>query len=132
MFHKIHVAVAVIINSDKQILVAKRPTSADQGDCWEFPGGKVEADEDVYAALCRELKEEINCDVLSATPFLKIIHDYSKYSVLLDTWRVEKFGGELFGVEGQPIRWVTFQELQNLSMPAGNQSIVDALLSCNM
>lgn len=123
----IHVAVGIIVNSEKQVLVAKRPGHVDQGGLWEFPGGKVEDNEDVYSALCRELKEEINLDVLSATPFLKITHDYPNYSVLLDTWRVEKFQGELFGAEGQAIRWLCFQELRNLSMPAGNQSIIDAL-----
>lgn len=127
----IHVAVGIIINAEDQVLVAKRPAHVDQGGLWEFPGGKVEDNEDVYSALCRELKEEINVEVLSATPFLKITHEYPNYSVLLDTWRVEKFRGELFGVEGQAIRWVSFQELRNVSMPAGNQSIIDALKSGN-
>jgi len=127
----IHVAVGIIINSEDQVLVAKRPVHVDQGGLWEFPGGKVEDNEDVYSALCRELKEEINVEVLSATPFLKSTHEYPNYSVLLDTWRVEKFRGELFGVEGQAIRWVSFQELRNVSMPAGNQSIIDALKSGN-
>ena len=127
MLKKIHVAIGIIINSDRQILVAKRPPHADQGDLWEFPGGKVEADEDVYTALCRELKEELNLEVLSAEPFLKVTYDYSNYSALLDVWRVEKFQGTIFGAEGQPIRWVSLQELQALPILAGSEKIVAAL-----
>lgn len=127
MLKEIHVAIGVIVDSNQQILVAKRPAHADQGDLWEFPGGKVETNEDVYAALCRELKEELNLEVLSAEPFLKVTYDYSDYSVLLDVWRVEKFQGEIFGAEGQPIRWVSLQELQALPILAGSEKIIAAL-----
>ena len=38
----IHVAVAVIVNEQKQVLIALRQAHQHQGDLWEFPGGKVE------------------------------------------------------------------------------------------
>jgi len=124
---QLHVVVGVITDPQNQILVARRPAHVDQGNLWEFPGGKVEDGEAVYDALCRELKEELNLDVLSATPFLKVNHDYPKYSVMLDTWRVEKYGGDIKGAEGQAIRWVSLKELKGLSVPAGSQSIIDGL-----
>jgi 8-oxo-dGTP diphosphatase len=126
---QLHVAVGVITNTQNQILVARRPVHVDQGNLWEFPGGKVDNGETVYDALCRELKEELNLDVLSATPFLKVNHDYPKHSVLLDTWRVEKYSGDVQGAEGQVIRWVSLKELKTLSIPAGSKLIIDALES---
>src|SRR3990167_4021964 len=48
---RIHVAAAVIRGVDGQILLAKRPDDKHQGGLWEFPGGKVEANETVQAAL---------------------------------------------------------------------------------
>ena len=124
----IHIAVG-IINADNQYLVAKRLSTSDHAGLWEFPGGKVELGESVYDALCRELKEEINCDVLAATPFLQVSYDYEKYSVLLDTWRIEKFSGDLYGAEGQEIAWVGFEKLIQLPVPRANKKIIDALNS---
>ena len=51
---RIHVAAAVIRGVDGQILLAKRPDDKHQGGLWEFPGGKVEANETVQSALARE------------------------------------------------------------------------------
>ncbi|HEY9050180.1 MAG TPA: NUDIX domain-containing protein, partial [Gammaproteobacteria bacterium] len=38
----VHVAVAVIINNDQEVLVSLRPDHVHQGGLWEFPGGKLE------------------------------------------------------------------------------------------
>ena len=51
----IHVAAGVIHNDRGEVLVARRSEGAHQGGLGEFPGGKVEAGEDVSAALTREL-----------------------------------------------------------------------------
>lgn len=126
----IHVAVGVIVNDQQQVLIAKRPSHADHGNLWEFPGGKKENGETIYEALCRELKEEINLDVLSASPFLKISHDYPKYSVLLDCWRVDAYQSDnLHGAEGQTIEWVDLTALKERAMPAANLEILAELTS---
>ena len=56
---QVHVAVAVILNNNKQVLIAKRPDHVHQGGYWEFPGGKLETGEAVEQALRREIKEEL-------------------------------------------------------------------------
>ena len=53
--------VAALILKDNKVLIAKRST----GDPnvfgkWEFPGGKVESNEDEKHAIEREIKEELN------------------------------------------------------------------------
>ena len=53
--------VACLIEKDNKVLIAKRST----GDPnvlgkWEFPGGKVEPDEDEKHAIEREIKEEFD------------------------------------------------------------------------
>ena len=123
----IHVAIGVLINDTQQVLVAQRPEHADHGGLWEFPGGKVEVGENIFQALCRELKEEIGIDMVAASPLIKFTHDYDQYSVLLDTWLVDKFYGEPRGAEGQAVRWVNFSELQQLKMPAASSQIISML-----
>ena len=53
------VVAAALFDSDGRVLVAKRPEGKALAGLWEFPGGKVQADETPEAALARELKEEL-------------------------------------------------------------------------
>ena len=56
------VAVA-LIDVDGRVLIAQRPEGKQLAGLWEFPGGKVEADERPEAALIRELREELGIEV---------------------------------------------------------------------
>jgi len=121
-----HVVAAVIVNRSQQVLLAKRPLDRHQGGLWEFPGGKVECGEDARTALARELHEELGIVVQDARPLIKVCHAYPDKSVLLDVWRVIAFGGEPHGREGQPIEWVSPEELPDRDFPAANRPIVTA------
>jgi 8-oxo-dGTP diphosphatase len=122
----VHVAVGVIKNQQGEILIAKRHKKAHQGDLWEFPGGKVEAGENIHQALSRELKEELNISVQQARPLIKINHQYSDLSVCLDVWLVDDFSGEVKACEGQPVRWVNIKSLKDYEFPAANLPIISA------
>lgn len=124
----LHVAVGVIRGTDKRLLITRRARHAHQGGLWEFPGGKVEADETVFQALRRELREELAIDVQAATPLIKIDHHYPDRQVLLDVWEVNAFSGSPRGCEGQAMRWVAPSELKNYDFPAANQPIINAAL----
>ena len=120
-------AVGVILNSEKQILIALRSEHVHQGGLWEFPGGKVEAGENVQQALARELSEELGIAVVTAKPLLEVQHDYREKSVLLDVWWVESFSGKPTGREGQPVRWVSAEQLSSYSFPEANKMIVSTV-----
>lgn len=123
----VHVAAAVIHGEDQQVLLAKRLESAHQGGLWEFPGGKVETGETVSDALARELKEELDIDVLDSGPLIQIRHDYPDKSVLLDVWHVWRYAGDPRGVEGQVIEWVSKGALRERAFPAANVPILTAV-----
>lgn len=124
--NRIHVAAAVIRGADQRVLIAKRPLDKHQGGLWEFPGGKVEADEPVEAALARELQEELGIVVEKARPLIQVRHDYPDKQVLLDVWEVLAFSGEPHGAEGQPLAWVASSDLPAYAFPAANQPIITA------
>ena len=126
---RVHVAVGVIFNDLNQILLAKRPNNLHQGGKWEFPGGKVENDETTSEALIRELKEEVNLNVISTTPLMTISYDYPDKQVLLDIHSVKDFSGEAEGLEGQPITWADIETLKDYDFPEANTPIIDKLLS---
>jgi 8-oxo-dGTP diphosphatase len=121
----IHV-MAAVIRRNGRTLIARRPDTAHQGGLWEFPGGKIETGEERLEGLRRELLEELGITVTSARPLIDIRHDYPDKSVRLDVWLVDGFEGEAHGAEGQPIRWVTTDELREYAFPAANKPIVTA------
>ena len=51
--------VGAIVVHDGRVLAARRSRPPELAGRWEFPGGKVEPDEDVRGALVREVREEL-------------------------------------------------------------------------
>ncbi|MEW5992877.1 MAG: Nudix family hydrolase [Candidatus Zixiibacteriota bacterium] len=128
MTQVIHVAVAAITDVAGRVLIARRPLHTHQGGLWEFPGGKLEAGENVLAALRRELHEELGIDVLGARPLIRVPYSYPDRHVLLDVWRVDAYAGRVHGREGQEVRWVVPDQLAGFEFPPPNLPIVKALL----
>jgi 8-oxo-dGTP diphosphatase len=123
----LRVAAAAILSRDGAVLVSRRPEHAHQGGLWEFPGGKLEPGEDGREALERELHEELGIAVRSATPLIRVSHDYPDRSVVLEVWKVQGYTGMPRGREGQPLRWVHPDELDRACFPAANIPIINAL-----
>ncbi|MBU2926216.1 8-oxo-dGTP diphosphatase MutT [Colwellia sp. 4_MG-2023] len=131
------VAVGVIISTNEQqqtqYFLTKRLADAHQGGKWEFPGGKVEEGESVAQSLARELKEEINIDVLTCQPLITINHLYHEKEgvdkkVCLEVFIVDNYAGEPSAQEGQGEGWFSLVELQSLDFPEANQDIISALV----
>lgn len=125
---EIHVAVGVIVREGR-VLIARRPDHVHQGGLLEFPGGKVEPEEAVQAALVREIAEETGLQIPleSLYPVIGIRHDYGDKRVFLDVWRTDQAQGEAHGREGQAIDWVSPNTLSDEDFPAANRPIIRAL-----
>jgi 8-oxo-dGTP diphosphatase len=123
----VHVAVAVLRDARGRVLITRRHADSHQGGLWEFPGGKVEPGEDLAAALRRELHEELGIAIGAHRPLLRVRHDYGDKRVLLDVHEVLGFEGEARSCEGQPLRWVEEQELEDFAFPAANEPILRAV-----
>ncbi len=121
------VAVGVVFNRAGEVLIAQRPGHVHLGGLWEFPGGKVEADEGIDQALRRELLEEVGVDAAPSVPLICLRHDYPDRSVRLHVRTVHSFRGEARGLEGQPVRWVPLSELDRYPFPEANLAIIHAL-----
>lgn len=67
---------AVIADAAGRVLLAQRPAHKHLGLKWEFPGGKVEPGESPEAALLREIREELGCELVLTRALPRFTHDY--------------------------------------------------------
>jgi len=123
----INVAVGVVINPAHQILIAKRPEDKDFAGYWEFPGGKINPNESDWAALQRELQEEVGIIAKSGEHLLKVSYPYNDRLVNLAVWWVAEFVGQAKGYEGQCTKWVSAQQLKDYTFPPANDAIIKAI-----
>ena len=124
---RIEVAVGLLRNAAGQWLVAQRTVEDDYFAKWEFPGGKIEAGESETAALARELNEELGIEIGDCSSVMVLEHDYPDRQVRLHVLLVDSYQGQVHGREGQAIRWVTQQQIEQLDFLSGNTAIVDSL-----
>jgi len=126
----VHVVAGIIYNDDRsEVLLSLRKPEQHQGGLWEFPGGKIEPQEDQQAALARELKEELDIVPGNASFYLDQSHQYADKHVHLWFWEVFDIEGEPRAQEQQQWRWWPVQELQSLDFPKANQVVVNQLLA---
>ncbi|MGR8946887.1 MAG: 8-oxo-dGTP diphosphatase MutT [Gammaproteobacteria bacterium] len=123
----INVVAGILVNSDGEVLIAKRQDHVDQGGLWEFPGGKREVNESSFDALRRELAEELGISVIHATPFLSQDHEYEHKIVALEFFQVSRWNGHPHGAEGQTVVWIPSPRLSEYSFPAANEAVVRQL-----
>ena len=123
----IKVVVGILENDQGEVLIAQRQQGQHLAGLWEFPGGKVETHETSTSALQREFEEELGIQVKPWQPLILLEHQYPDKTVQLDVWQIKHVAGQAFGKEGQRIKWLAKEALENYSFPAANETIIKAL-----
>lgn len=119
------VAVA-LIDGDGRVLIAQRPPGKHLEGLWEFPGGKVEANERPEAALVRELHEELGIDVSEAclSPFVFTSHAYDSFHLLMPLYVCRRWSGVVERREHAALAWVRPNRLSDYPMPPADAPLV--------
>jgi 8-oxo-dGTP diphosphatase len=121
------VAAGIVIRNGR-VLLAKRPRQAHGGFIWEFPGGKMELDEDPKACLRRELMEELDIGVKVGEIVEVVYHRDERYPVLLLAYRCELKEGTPKALGCHEYRWVGKEELKRLPLSEADKPIRHKLL----
>lgn len=125
--HKI-IGVAVIFNSQGEILIDRRLKKGLMGGLWEFPGGKIEPNETVEDCIKREVLEELGVDIEVGDRLITIDHNYQEFSVTLIVHQCRYLSGEPRAIECEEVRWVKRDTIDRFTFPEANIQIIKALL----
>ncbi len=118
--------VAAVIERDGQYLVAKRPMGKRHGGMWEFPGGKLEANETFADAARRELAEELAVQVVEVGEVLAEVGDPGASFVV--SYVAVKMVGEPQMLEHQELAWVSADDLPGLLLAPSDAHFVEKCL----
>ncbi len=126
----IDISIAIVKNEQDNYLITLRSDDVHQGGKWEFPGGKVEADETPEQAMLRELFEEVGLIATEYQLFEKLFFDYGDKQLNLYFYLIEGFTGSVIGKvgkEGQPLKWVSKSDLADYDFPDANKKVIAKL-----
>lgn len=126
MKKNIYVVGAVIIK-DGKILCAQRPKTTTLPLMWEFPGGKIEANETPEEALQREIVEEMSCEVQVGEELDHTVYEYDFGIVHLTLFYCYLEKGMPALNEHHAIKWLEPKELQQLEWAPADIPAVEKL-----
>ncbi len=126
----VKVVAAIIENKRGEILCALRSTNMSIPNLWEFPGGKVEQNEDLHTALIREINEEMTCTIeTDENIFFDHIHEYDTFIINLIAIKAKITDGEPIRSEHDKIIWLERKNLSSLQWAPADIPIVEALIN---
>lgn len=121
----IEVVAAIIKHKDK--IFATQRGYGDFKGFWEFPGGKMEVGETPQEALIREIKEELNIDILVGELVDTIEYDYPEFHLTMHCFICAFLSGDLVLNEHEAAKWLTKDTLNSVDWLPADITLIDKL-----
>ena len=104
--------VAALIEKDGKYLIARKSTGDENVEGkWEFPGGKVEPNEEEMTAIEREIREEFELEVKAIRFLVNNEHQYPGRIVDLRLYECKYISGEFKLHDRYEYKFVSKDEL---------------------
>jgi 8-oxo-dGTP diphosphatase len=121
------VVAGILVRGD-EVLCCQRAESDPMPFRWEFPGGKIEANESPEEALRRELVEELQIHAEIGPLIEAIRHSYKAEVVIeLSFFRVDRWSGEIRNIVFHEVRWVRRAEMIALDFLEADKPLVQEI-----
>ena len=123
------IVVGGLIYREGKLLIAQRPPGKHGALKWEFPGGKLEAEEDPRDCLVREVKEDLDVTVAVNRIADVIYHRYPDRAVLLLFYVCHYVSGEARAIDCADFVWVEPSQLTSYDFLAADLDLIHRLSS---
>lgn len=125
----VKVVAAIIENDQNEILCALRSLDMSLPNMWEFPGGKINKNEDIYTALEREIREELECKIEAQNIFHINTHEYEPFIINLFCIRCAITEGYPIAREHSKLIWLKRENLNSLIWAPADLPAVKQLMN---
>ena len=115
--------VAAIIRDGNKIFATQRGYG-DYKDGWEFPGGKIEQGETPQHALAREIKEELDTDIVVGDLLTTIEYDYPTFHLSMQCFWCRIVEGTPVLKEHEAARWLDLDHIDDVDWLPADQTII--------
>ena len=122
------IVVAALIKKENKYLAGLR-SSGKFTSLWEFPGGKVEDNEDHKSALVREIKEEFSVDIEVKRLVKKIEHQYPDFYLEMYCYDCELLSEDFILNDHSEIMWFDPKNPVDLEWLPADIAVVEYLKS---
>jgi 8-oxo-dGTP diphosphatase len=120
--------VAAVVERDGRYLITQRRPSAVLPLMWEFPGGRVEANETDSDALRREVEYRLGVAVSPRQLISFVSHPYERYVVDLYLYDCTLEGGEPQRKNVNAFKWVSSAEFDQYPFTPADELSMNKLL----
>ncbi len=117
------VTCAIIIDKGR-ILAALRNRQMSESWKWEFPGGKIDQFETAEDCIKREIKEELNIDIVIHQKLTPTAHRYPGKTIELIPFICVINEGTVCPVEHEKVSWFSPEELKSLNWAEADLSVM--------
>ena len=116
-----------INENNKPIIFATQRGYGEFKGWWEFPGGKIEEGETKEEALKRELKEELDIEIVVGELIDTIEYDYPNFHLSMDCFWAKIMSGELVLKEHLSAKWLTKEEIKQVQWLPADITLVEQI-----
>ena len=127
---RIEVVAAVIFDEQGRIFALQRGYG-EWKDWWEFPGGKIEADETPQQALLREIHEELDAEIEVGELLRTIDYDYPNFHLTMHCFKCKLVNSHVTLLEHEAAKWLAPNELQSVQWLPADEDFITLLTRTN-
>ena len=113
-------------NGSKLIFATQRGYGEFEGG-WEFPGGKIEVGETPQKALIREIKEELDADIIVGDLIDTVEYDYPDFHLSMDCFWCELQSEHVVLNEHEDAKWLSKAQLDSVDWLPADVTLVDKI-----
>ena len=125
-------SVACIDFRQGKVFLAKRQNKGDMGGRWEFPGGKIDGQENFESAIKREMQEEFGVDVEVFEKLCQVSFEHKGKKCSVDAFRVhfaeDGIKRPFTLTEHTDYAWEDYSRIPSLSFVDSDMKIYDKLI----